>query len=161
MGILVCFGLLPNPRTPGDHFRRCHRPRNQQPQFPVAALQKRWDPLRASLDVILDQRDADLCRRAGFGRVVGHFHLGKSCALNVGQWPTGVSILTRLSFHGPLSEMLKITGPNLLAPLLSVGRLNNQAVWPVIFGITGPICARALNLKVFVYRPEMPVDSVC
>ena len=26
-------------------------------------------------------------------------------------------------------------------------RLNNQAVWPVIFGITGPICARALNLK--------------
>ena len=27
-------------------------------------------------------------------------------------------------------------------------RFNNQAVWPVIFGITGPICARALNLKI-------------
>jgi len=26
-------------------------------------------------------------------------------------------------------------------------RLDNQAVWPVIFGLTGPICARALKLK--------------
>lgn len=26
--------------------------------------------------------------------------------------------------------------------------LNNQAVWPVIFDITGPICARALNTKI-------------
>jgi hypothetical protein len=27
-------------------------------------------------------------------------------------------------------------------------RLNNQAVWPVIFDITGPICARALKTKI-------------
>src|SRR5206468_9502353 len=27
-------------------------------------------------------------------------------------------------------------------------RLNNQAVWPVIFDITGPIGARALNTKI-------------
>src|SRR2546427_12285159 len=27
-------------------------------------------------------------------------------------------------------------------------RLNNQAVWPVIFDITGPVCARALKTKI-------------
>ena len=27
-------------------------------------------------------------------------------------------------------------------------RLNNQAVWPVIFDITGPICARALKTQI-------------
>src|SRR5215831_10445995 len=27
-------------------------------------------------------------------------------------------------------------------------RLNNQAVWPVILRITGPICARALKSKI-------------
>src|SRR5439155_5872247 len=27
-------------------------------------------------------------------------------------------------------------------------RLNNQAVWPVIFDITGPICARGLKTKI-------------
>ena len=47
-----------------------------------------------------------------------------------------------------LSVWLKITGPNLLAPQSQRKRLNNQAVWPVIFGLTGPICARALNLKI-------------
>jgi hypothetical protein len=26
-------------------------------------------------------------------------------------------------------------------------RLNNQTVWPVIFGLTGPICARAPNFQ--------------
>jgi hypothetical protein len=30
--------------------------------------------------------------------------------------------------------------------------LNNQAVWPVIFGLTGPICARALKSINAVHR---------
>jgi hypothetical protein len=67
MGILVCFGLLPNPRTPGDHhFRRCHRPRNQQPQFPRASRRsKRWDRPRAGLDLILQQRGPDMADPPG------------------------------------------------------------------------------------------------
>jgi hypothetical protein len=44
------------------------------------------------------------------------------------------------------SESLKITGPNLLGPHFSVS-LSNQAVWPVIFGLTGPICARAPKVQ--------------
>jgi len=44
------------------------------------------------------------------------------------------------------SGLLKITGPNLLGPHFSVS-LSNQAVWPVIFGLTGAICARARNLQ--------------
>ena len=43
----------------------------------------------------------------------------------------------------PISGWLKITGPNLLEPLNQRKRLNNQAVWPVILRLTGPICARA------------------
>ena len=34
-------------------------------------------------------------------------------------------------------------------------RLNNQTVWPVIFGLTGPICARALKpFRLFELRPR-------
>src|ERR1700694_3735210 len=34
-------------------------------------------------------------------------------------------------------------------------RLNNQTVWPVIFGITGPICERALkSLHLLELRPR-------
>ncbi len=34
-------------------------------------------------------------------------------------------------------------------------RLNNQTVWPVIFGLTGPICARALkSLHPLELRPR-------
>ena len=34
-------------------------------------------------------------------------------------------------------------------------RLNNQTVWPVIFGLTGPICARALkSLHLLELRPR-------
>src|SRR6266705_2614810 len=40
--------------------------------------------------------------------------------------------------------LLKILGPNLFGPHFSVS-LSNQTVWPVIFGLTGPICARALK----------------
>src|SRR5262249_9659993 len=29
--------------------------------------------------------------------------------------------------------------------LFQLKHLNNQTVWPVIFGLTGPICARALK----------------
>ncbi len=33
--------------------------------------------------------------------------------------------------------------------------LNNQTVWPVIFGLTGPICARALkSFHLFELRPR-------
>ena len=42
------------------------------------------------------------------------------------------------------SEWLKITGPNCLHLQVQL----NQTVWPVIFGLTGPICARALNPRV-------------
>jgi hypothetical protein len=34
-------------------------------------------------------------------------------------------------------------------------RLSNQTVWPVIFGLTGPICARALkSFHLFELRPR-------
>src|SRR6266567_5543780 len=63
-------------------------------------------------------------------------------------WWEGLLAPNRLwSRLAPLSEWLKITGPNLLAPLNQRKRLNNQAVWPVILRLTGPICARAPNLK--------------
>src|SRR5260370_37216679 len=44
-------------------------------------------------------------------------------------------------------------------------RLNNQTVWPVIFGLTGPICARALkSFHLFELRPrghhDWPVSAV-
>ena len=44
-------------------------------------------------------------------------------------------------------------------------RLNNQTVWPVIFGLTGPICARALkSLHLLELRPrghhDWPVKPV-
>src|SRR5690348_7272091 len=49
---------------------------------------------------------------------------------------------------GPqLQSSLKITGPNLFGPHFSVS-LSNQTVWPVIFGITGPICARTFNQQI-------------
>jgi hypothetical protein len=33
--------------------------------------------------------------------------------------------------------------------------LNNQTVWPVIFGLTGPICARALkSFHLFELQPR-------
>src|SRR6266478_84290 len=39
--------------------------------------------------------------------------------------------------------------------LLQHKRLNNQTVWPVIFGLTGPICARALkSLHPLELRPR-------
>ena len=46
---------------------------------------------------------------------------------------------------GDVSAMVKITGPNCL--FLSIKRSkSNQAVWPVIYAITGPTCALAFNL---------------
>jgi len=49
----------------GSTFRRRHRSRDPEPQRPVAALQKRCDRLRAGLDLILDQRRADMADLPG------------------------------------------------------------------------------------------------
>ncbi len=53
-----------------------------------------------------------------------------------------------------LLVLLKITGPNLFGPYFSVSALV-ITVWPVIFGLTGPICARALkSLHPLELRPR-------
>jgi hypothetical protein len=53
--------LLEGPRAAGRTFGRHHRAGNQQPQRARgAALQKRWDRLRGGLDLILQQRGADM-----------------------------------------------------------------------------------------------------
>jgi hypothetical protein len=57
---------------------------------------------------------------------------------------SGRSVFRLTSPYIGLPGCLKITGPNLFGPHFSVS-LSNQTVWPVIFGLTGPICARALK----------------
>jgi hypothetical protein len=44
--------------------------------------------------------------------------------------------------------LLKLTRPNLFEPYFQAQALYNQTVWPVNFGLTGPICARAFKLKI-------------
>jgi hypothetical protein len=46
--------LLPDLRTPEHHFRRLIALEISGRNARVAALQKRWDRLRAGLDLILD-----------------------------------------------------------------------------------------------------------
>jgi hypothetical protein len=47
----------------------------------VAALQKRWDPLRAGLDLILDQRGADMADVPdGASGLLARGHKGKECS---------------------------------------------------------------------------------
>jgi hypothetical protein len=45
----------------------------------------------------------------------------------------------------PICQKLPV---NRFAPKFSAQALNNQTDWPVIFRLTGPICARALNRSV-------------
>jgi hypothetical protein len=52
---LKCCGLLPGPRAAGSTFRRHVALEISSRNSPVAAIQKRWDRLRARLDLILDQ----------------------------------------------------------------------------------------------------------
>ena len=49
---------------------------------------------------------------------------------------------------GIVSGLLKIIGPNLPALKIDRNLLKIEAVWPIIFGITGPICARAFELQI-------------
>ena len=50
----------------------------------------------------------------------------------------------------PTSEWLKLTGPNLFGPKSQRKALYKQAVWPVNFGLTGPICARANKVHILL-----------
>jgi hypothetical protein len=55
--------LLPDLRTPEHHFRRLIALEISSRNARVAALQKRWDQLRAGL--ILDKRNADMADLPG------------------------------------------------------------------------------------------------
>ena len=53
-----------------------------------------------------------------------------------------------MSFEEDNFRFAKNNRSKLIARLIQHKRFNNQAVWPVIFGITGPICARVSNLQI-------------
>jgi hypothetical protein len=55
-----CCGLLTGPRATGSVFRRHHRARNQQPRRARHGAPELRDRLRAGLDLILQQRGADM-----------------------------------------------------------------------------------------------------
>jgi hypothetical protein len=67
-------------RTPGDPFRRHHRPRDPEPQRARrGAPKRRWDRLRAGLDLIHHQRGAPtwpICPAAPAGYCAGATRAG-------------------------------------------------------------------------------------
>jgi hypothetical protein len=84
-------------------------------------------------------RSDRLTQRFGFDQERKSHSLMQSSANSgmAGQWETG--ILTGYF------RLAKNNRSKSVWTLFQRKRLNNQTVWPVIFGLTGPICARALK----------------
>src|SRR3989441_9432394 len=59
-----------------------------------------------------------------------------------------IQIATGLGIFASVGEKYKNNRSKSACTLNARKRLNNQAVWPVIFDITGPICARGLKTKI-------------
>src|SRR3989442_15470181 len=59
-----------------------------------------------------------------------------------------IQIATGLGIFASVGEKYKNNRSKSACTLNARKRLNNQAVWPVIFDITGPICVRALKTMI-------------
>ena|ERR1035437_1975124 len=73
---MLC-GLPKGSRATGSTFRRHHRLEISSRNVRVAPLQKRWDRLRAGMDLILDQRGADMADLPGGASGLLRDHQGK------------------------------------------------------------------------------------
>jgi hypothetical protein len=82
-------------------FRQRDRPRHQRRNARVPALQKRWDRLRVGLDVILDQRGADMVAvPGGASGLLCRDYKGKEVTTEVHRIDPGVvSLVAELRGH--------------------------------------------------------------
>jgi hypothetical protein len=90
LGHFKCCGLLANPRAAKDHFRGTIAFEISSRNARVAALEKRWNRLRAGLDLIPDQRGADMADLpGGASGLLARDYKGKEADPEInGQGPT-------------------------------------------------------------------------